>query len=139
MPETETLLSSKHTIRRQFTLFPYLDWFWLLRPTEAANVTITKSFVDAAINGYVGDFIGFQNATEKAQSFHPNMHMIMGGDMAGTCPTAAGTSCIGGSTWTPNDVCLKLISFILVRTNAFSASVLLAPCEYGPDLVLVAA
>ncbi|KAG9101065.1 hypothetical protein FRC06_003408 [Ceratobasidium sp. 370] len=61
------------------------------------------AFVDAAINGYVGDFIGFQNATEKAQAFHPNIHMIMGGDMAGTCPTAAGSSCIGGSTWTAND------------------------------------
>lgn len=93
----------KHTIRRQFTLFPYLDWYWLQRPTEAANVTITKTYVDAAINGYAGDFIGFQNATEKAQAFHANMHMIMGGDLAGTCPTAAGSSCIGGSTWTPND------------------------------------
>ncbi|CAE6395636.1 unnamed protein product [Rhizoctonia solani] len=93
----------KHNIRRQFTLFPYLDWYWLQRPNEAANITITKAYVDAAINGYVGDFVGFQNATEKAQAFHPNIHMLMGGDMAGTCPTAAGSSCVGGSTWTPND------------------------------------
>lgn len=93
----------KHVVRRQFTPYPYLDWWWVPRPTESAMTTITQAFVDEAINGYVGDFIGFQNATEKAQAFHANMHMIMGGDMAGTCPTAAGSSCIGGSTWTPND------------------------------------
>ncbi|KAG9096969.1 hypothetical protein FS749_007375, partial [Ceratobasidium sp. UAMH 11750] len=93
----------QHTIRRQYTLYPYLNWYWLQRPNEAANVTITQAFVDAATNGYPGDFIGFQNATEKAQAFHPNIHMIMGGDMAGTCPTAAGPSCVGGSTWTSND------------------------------------
>ncbi|GAB1525357.1 hypothetical protein RhiTH_008517 [Rhizoctonia solani] len=93
----------KHRIRRQFTPFPYLDWYWLQRPNEAANATITKAYIDAAINGYVGDFVGFQNATEKAQAFHPNIHMILGGDMAGTCPTAAGPSCTGGSTWTSND------------------------------------
>lgn len=98
------MMDSKHIIRRQFNLYPYLDWFWLQRPTEAANVTITKAYVDAAVNGYVGDFVGFQNATEKAQAMHPNIHMMMGGDMAGTCPTAAGSSCIGGSTWTSNDV-----------------------------------
>ncbi|ELU38740.1 carbonic anhydrase domain-containing protein [Rhizoctonia solani AG-1 IA] len=85
----------KHRIRRQFTPFPYLDWYWLQRPNEAANATITKAYIDAAINGYVGDFVGFQNATEKAQAFHPNIHMILGGDMAGTCPTAAGPSCTG--------------------------------------------
>ncbi|QRW13955.1 tyrosinase [Ceratobasidium sp. AG-Ba] len=93
----------KHVIRRQYTQYPYLDWYWLQRPTEAANTTITKAFVDEAVNGYVGNFIGFQNATEKAQSFHPNIHMIMGGDMAGTCPPSAGSLCVGGSTWTSND------------------------------------
>ncbi|CAE6411923.1 unnamed protein product [Rhizoctonia solani] len=119
----------KHNIRRQFTLFPYLDWYWLQRPTEAANVTITKAYVDAAINGYVGDFVGFQNATEKAQSFHPNIHMIMGGDLAGTCPTAAGSSCIGGSTWTPNDPIFFLhhanfdrIWYLWQRKNAANAN-----------------
>lgn len=93
----------KHTIRRQYTPFPYLTWWWVPRPTEGAAVGIQESYVDAAINGYEGDFIGFQNATEKAEAFHANIHMIMGGDMAGTCPTAAGSSCVGGSTWTPND------------------------------------
>ncbi|QRV83597.1 tyrosinase [Ceratobasidium sp. AG-Ba] len=92
-----------HNIRRQYTPYPYLTWWWVARPQEAAAETIKQSYVDAAINGYVGDFRGFQNATEKAQAFHPNIHMIMGGDMAGTCPTAAGSTCQGGSTWTPND------------------------------------
>ncbi|KAG9125874.1 hypothetical protein FRC07_005814 [Ceratobasidium sp. 392] len=93
----------KHNIRRNYTLYPYLDWFWLQRPNEAANTTITQKFVNNAINGYVGDFIGFQNATEKAQAFHANIHMMMGGDMAGTCPTGAGSSCTPGSTFTSND------------------------------------
>ncbi|KAG9083148.1 hypothetical protein FRC06_004681 [Ceratobasidium sp. 370] len=90
-------------IRRQYTPYPYLAWWWVPRPQEAAVATIGTSFVDAAINGFDGNFIGFQNATEKAQAFHANIHMIMGGDMAGTCPAAAGSSCQGGSTWTPND------------------------------------
>lgn len=93
----------KRKIRRQYTPFPYLTWWWVPRPTEAAAEGLKQSYVDAAINGYEGDFIGFQNATEKAQAFHANVHMIMGGDLAGTCPTAAGSSCVGGSTWTPND------------------------------------
>ncbi|KAH7330593.1 Di-copper centre-containing protein [Rhizoctonia solani] len=93
----------KHTIRRQYNPFPYLTWWWVPRPEEAAVVGMQQSFVDAAINGYEGDFMGFQNATEKAQAFHANVHMIMGGDLAGTCPTAAGSTCQGGSTWTPND------------------------------------
>ncbi|CAE6450660.1 unnamed protein product [Rhizoctonia solani] len=93
----------KRGIRRQYTPYPYLAWWWVPRPQEAAVVGMQKSFVDAAINGYEGDFMGFQNATEKAQAFHANVHMIMGGDLAGTCPAAAGASCIGGSTWTPND------------------------------------
>ncbi|QRW05827.1 tyrosinase [Ceratobasidium sp. AG-Ba] len=92
-----------HTPRRQYTPFPYLSWWWVPRPQEAAAEGIKQSYVDSAINGYIGDFRGFQNATEKAQAFHANIHMIMGGDMAGTCPKAAGTTCQGGSTWTPND------------------------------------
>ncbi|KAF8603183.1 Di-copper centre-containing protein [Ceratobasidium sp. AG-I] len=93
----------KRNIRRQYTPFPYLTWWWVPRPTEGAAVGLQQSYVDEAINGYDGDFVGFQNATEKAQAFHANVHMILGGDMAGTCPTAAGSTCIGGSTWTPND------------------------------------
>jgi len=93
----------KRAIRRQYNPFPYLAWYWVPRPTEGAAVGLQKSYVDAAINGFEGDFVGFQNATEKAQAFHANVHMIMGGDMAGNCPTAAGPKCQGGSTWTPND------------------------------------
>ena len=137
------MVDSKHTIRRQFNLYPYLNWFWLQRPTEAANVTLAQSYVDAAINGYAGDFIGFQNATEKAQAFHPNIHMMMGGDMAGACPTAAGSSCIGGSTWTPNDVrSINPILIVRVYVEAdfefYLAAVLPSPRERRPNLVLVA-
>ncbi|ELU40816.1 Tyrosinase domain-containing protein [Rhizoctonia solani AG-1 IA] len=96
----------KRGIRRQYTPYPYLSWWWVPRPQEAAVVGMQKSFVDDAINGYEGDFMGFQNATEKAQAFHANVHMIMGGDLAGTCPKAAGSTCQGGSTWTPSDVSL---------------------------------
>ncbi|KAG8710509.1 hypothetical protein FRC09_000094 [Ceratobasidium sp. 395] len=92
-----------HPIRRQYTPYPYLSWYWVPRPQEAAAEGLKQSYVDGATNGYEGNFRGFQNATEKAQAFHANLHMIMGGDMAGTCPTAAGANCQGGSTWTPND------------------------------------
>ncbi|KAG9103970.1 hypothetical protein FRC07_009879, partial [Ceratobasidium sp. 392] len=90
-------------IRRQYTPYPYLTWWWVPRPTEAATETIQQKYVDDVINGYAGDFRAMQNASEKAQAMHPNIHMIMGGDMAGTCPKAAGSTCQGGSTWTPND------------------------------------
>ncbi|KAG8768020.1 hypothetical protein FRC12_005875, partial [Ceratobasidium sp. 428] len=92
-----------HKIRRQYTPYPYLTWWWVPRPQEAAAEGLKQSYVDKAINGYVGDFRGMQNATEQAEAFHANIHMIMGGDMAGTCPKVAGSTCKGGSTWTPND------------------------------------
>lgn len=63
-----------HTLRRQYDLYPYLTWFWLPRPTEAANVTMTQTYVDALLATPIGQFETFQAEMEKAQAMHANVH-----------------------------------------------------------------
>ncbi|KAF8760986.1 Di-copper centre-containing protein [Rhizoctonia solani] len=63
----------KRGIRRQYTPYPYLSWWWVPRPKRQPRL------------------YGFPKRDRKAQAFHANVHMIMGGDLAGTCPKAAGS------------------------------------------------
>lgn len=53
---------SYHTLRRNFTLQPYigLDPTLFTNPYEDANATFTQSEVDKMVNGFVGDYKGFQ-------------------------------------------------------------------------------
>lgn len=52
-----------HTLRRNFTLQPYLTGGlpgMIPDPTIQANSTFTKAQINRLVNGYVGDFKGFQ-------------------------------------------------------------------------------
>ena len=63
-----------HILRRNFSIQP---WSYLgdlngfnTYPETYANTSFTPDVMDAMINGYVGDFVGFQADFEKAQGAH---------------------------------------------------------------------
>jgi len=86
---------SPHKIRRQYV--PVAPFF---SPLPLAEL-FTSASQSAIINGFVGDFPGFQTAIEPGS--HGAIHIILGGDMSGTCPSNAPSSCVGGPKWSPND------------------------------------
>jgi len=87
-----------HRIRRQYT--PEAD----LTPGNLGyiNVSFAKPSVDYMVDSFIGDFVGFQGYFESLQGPHPGPHIIMGGDMTGSCPNSA-SECVSGPKWTPND------------------------------------
>jgi len=99
-----------HNIRRNYTLQPFLT----LPPSPPGapvvndnleiNTTFTKANTDYLINSFVGDFVSFQGYLEGIQGPHGGPHLILGGDMSGTCPSnALPPACIIGAKWTPDD------------------------------------
>ncbi|KAJ7222420.1 Di-copper centre-containing protein [Mycena pura] len=97
-----------HTLRRNFTLFgPVEELFppgFVWNHTRPANASFTRPIVESLIDGFVGDFKGFQDRTEGVEGPHLNVHFIVGGiDMGGACPIDAPPGCIGGPTFSPND------------------------------------
>jgi tyrosinase len=58
---------SPHTIRRNFTLQPYMNFplpAFITNPLLEANATFTKAEIEKLTNGFVGDFKGFQTYFE---------------------------------------------------------------------------
>ncbi|TFK68911.1 Di-copper centre-containing protein [Pluteus cervinus] len=96
----------KHGIRRNYTERPYINFpmqYLLKDPYLRANETFTKAIVDKSVNGFVGDFTGFQKYFQDYQGPHAGVHLIVGADLTGTCPGNAPKTCQGGETWSPND------------------------------------
>jgi tyrosinase len=100
---------SPHILRRNFTLQP---WFaiaalvpeFIPDPSFMANVSFTNKEVKKMVNGFTGDFKGFQKYFEAANfGAHANVHEIMGGDLGGQCPSDAPANCIGGPTFSVNE------------------------------------
>ncbi|KAF4598016.1 hypothetical protein EYR38_006410 [Pleurotus pulmonarius] len=95
-----------HSIRRHFDLYPYLKSLQpelIPNPSMPGNMSITPSLIRGIIGGHVGDFKGFQAAFEGFQGPHSAVHLMVGGDLAGTCPPNAPEECKDGSKWAPND------------------------------------
>ena len=97
-----------HHIRRNYTLRPLIP-----RPgfvpqagmdsQTRINSTFTQTNVDFTINGFTGDFPSFQVYHQNVPGSHPGPHLILGGDMVGTCPFGLQPpACIGGQKWSPN-------------------------------------
>lgn len=91
-----------HRLRRQYT------------PTAPGPNNTTVNLVDlftpesqeALINGYVADYIHFQQHLEGGS--HGAVHRIVGADLLGGCPASAGPDCIAGPKWSPNDPLFQL-------------------------------
>ncbi|KAL5536597.1 hypothetical protein ACEPAF_420 [Sanghuangporus sanghuang] len=97
-----------HILRRNFSVQPWsyvgdLNGFNTY-PETYANTTFTPDVISAMINGYVGDYVGFQADFEKSQGAHAAVHLMMEGDLGGTCPQGAYAGCSGNSpTWSANE------------------------------------
>jgi len=59
---------------------------------------------DDLVNGFVGDFRGFHALFEGPTGPHGTIHVILGGDMTGSCPQGlVPPACVPGPKWTSND------------------------------------
>ncbi|ETW77359.1 hypothetical protein HETIRDRAFT_326548 [Heterobasidion irregulare TC 32-1] len=97
-----------HTLRRNFTLQPYLGAPasmspFFIDPGKYANTSFTPEEVSKLVNGFVGDFKSFQAYFEAFEGAHGSVHEIMGGDLAGMCPKNAPANCTPGPTWSANE------------------------------------
>ncbi|KAH8667387.1 Di-copper centre-containing protein [Tricladium varicosporioides] len=88
---------ASHPLRRNFTLEPWTEFGDLSEfftdLTKKANTSFTLEVIDAMVNGYVGDFKGFQVAMETFEGPHSAVHEILGGDLGGYCPDDANAAC----------------------------------------------
>ncbi|KAJ7917199.1 Di-copper centre-containing protein, partial [Mycena leptocephala] len=99
---------SPHTLRRNWTMQPFLNFPLAGFMTDAdehldANATFTPAQRDKLVNGFVGDFVGFQKYFEGFNGSHGAVHLMMGGDLGGTCPGDAPAGCVGGPTFSANE------------------------------------
>ncbi|KAJ7101352.1 Di-copper centre-containing protein [Mycena belliarum] len=99
---------SPHTLRRNFTLQPFLNFPFpgFLTPSQEqlyANATFTPAERDKLVDGFVGDYKGFQTYLEGFNGSHAAVHLMMGGDLGGTCPDDAPQDCVGGPTFSANE------------------------------------
>ncbi|KAH8978459.1 Di-copper centre-containing protein [Lactarius akahatsu] len=89
---------SPHTVRRDFTLQPFGDL-----PLKEANSSFLAPEIEKLLETPAGDYKSFQAAFEAFGGAHSSVHLIVGGDLGGTCPNNAPSNCIPGPTWSPND------------------------------------
>lgn len=96
---------SPHILRRNFTLRPYSPAFipWLNASDIEANSTFTAAKVEGLLSTSAGDYKNFQAVLEGFFGPHSSVHLIMGGDLGGTCPKNAPSNCTRGPTWSPNE------------------------------------
>lgn len=67
------------------------------------NTTFTSQVVNATLDSPAGDYPTFQTTLENFNGPHPGPHLILGGDMGGTCPFGTGPpECVPGPKWSPN-------------------------------------
>jgi len=80
-----------HVLHRHFDLQPWLNTsigFHII-PTRMVNETFTRAEVARVVNGHVGDYRGFQQDVAALPGMHSSIHRIVGGDLAGLCPSDA--------------------------------------------------
>ncbi|KAI9436424.1 Di-copper centre-containing protein [Lactarius indigo] len=97
---------SPHTLRRNFTLRPFGDFspsVFFTEPQKEANSSFLAPEIEKLLETSAGDYKGFQEAFETFEGPHGAVHLIMGGDLGGTCPKNAPSNCTAGPTWSPND------------------------------------
>ncbi|KAL0956668.1 hypothetical protein HGRIS_002799 [Hohenbuehelia grisea] len=95
-----------HVLRRKYELHPYLHSLqpeFLRDPHLAVNTTFTVEKMIYLMNGFDGDYKGFQKFFEDFQGAHSGIHLVIGGDMSSSCPAGAPEGCNGGSKWAPNE------------------------------------
>jgi len=94
-----------HPIRRNYTAVPAPGGFGDGSPpiTDPIATFFTPERVQAMVEGFPGNFTGFQALFEGGDGSHGAIHQIIGGDLFGFCPLNAPITCKRGPKWTPND------------------------------------
>ncbi|KAF9645987.1 Di-copper centre-containing protein [Thelephora ganbajun] len=94
-----------HPVRRNYTVISSIGGLGDGAPpiTQPLNTFFTPERINAMVDGFPGDFLGFQALFEGGDGSHGAIHQIVGGDLVGMCPLAAGPNCKRGPKWTPND------------------------------------
>ncbi|KAF8519616.1 Di-copper centre-containing protein [Hysterangium stoloniferum] len=96
-----------HTLRREYTPYPYVNLSRSYFPDArvAAVDAMHATSVISIVDGFWGDYEGFQAEIEAMQGAHMAVHMIMGGDMGGACPVDKSDMCDPNpdATWSPNE------------------------------------
>jgi tyrosinase len=78
-----------HILQRDFSVTPFAEkparlqpTPWLVtKPNTDARDVLKPENVDALINGYKGDFLGFYTKLDEIEGFHTTVHLMVGGDM----------------------------------------------------------
>lgn len=95
---------SYHTLRRNFTIQPFIGLPLQFFPDQEllANSSFTPEVVHDLVYGHAGDFKGFQMGFESFTGAHGSVHLILGGDLGGICPSDS-TDCQPGPTFSANE------------------------------------
>lgn len=106
--DLQLLYPSPHKLCRNFTLYafngfpPQIQQFFP-NPQKQANSSFHASNIRKILETPTGDFKNFQTALEAFEGPHSALHVIVGCDLAGSCPPNAPPTCIPGPKWSPND------------------------------------
>lgn len=122
-----------HRIRRNYTSVSSGGGFGDGTPpiTRPLSSFFSLESIKPMVDGFPGDFVGFQKLFEGGDGSHGAIHQILGGcvtspvfvlfwrtksltsvdsDMFGMCPLSAGRKCVRGPKWTPNGS-FRFVSF----------------------------
>ena len=126
---------SRHILRRNLTEQPFLVLgnLWPDNPAEPldffqyVNYSITAEYVEAIVDGYRGDFKGFQAFFEGPVGPHGPPHWYLGGDSSSLCPKNYTHCNSPGPKWSNNG---KYALYWYISSHSFFArsDVLLASC-----------
>ncbi|KAJ7167406.1 hypothetical protein C8R43DRAFT_1085855 [Mycena crocata] len=102
-----------HTLRRNFTLFPPLQVLFppgfVWNHSRPGNASLIRPVVESLIDGFVGDYKGFQARMDSAEwvGNFPKLRaftlIFLTSDMGGVCPIGAPAGCVSGPTFSSND------------------------------------
>jgi len=87
-------------------------------PNEPLNTFITPQLIEGMVDGFPGDFVGFQSFMDTNNGSHGVIHLMVGGyvaarlwcsgsltpilsDLSGACPEGT-QNCTPGPKWSPN-------------------------------------
>jgi tyrosinase len=98
---------NNHPLRRNYSNQPWIPFDGVIPffpdPYAKVNETFTPEKVEALINGFVGDYEGFQAEFEAWNKAHFAVHSVIGGDATGQCPKGAPADCQQGTHWSSNE------------------------------------
>ena len=127
-----------HNIRRNYTLKPFLGGLVIpgappIDPQMMINTSFTQASVDYDLDSFTGDYIHFQAYLESVFGPHPGPHLILAGDMSGSCPFGLEPpACYIGPKWASNGRRVFSVSRVCVLKEiccpSYRSYILPSPC-----------